>query len=651
MADEYRNLSDKEKAILKLPVFFDSYDNFYHPIRETITNARDVLLTQEDGLIEVTLHDDNKTITIKDNGFGIPIDGESNGVPNWKHAFLTLFSGSKMSAGGTSGGTNGCGLTIISYSSDLMEITSKRKGKIYHIKFINGGEIEIPFECLGDTSEHGTEITFKLCDKIYTNTRFDEEEVKNIVERIAVTSPNITSIFKYKEQEFKFNFKSLSSYLDHKNIDKIIDDIEFNTKKYDTEYYDIDKQKNSIETTSIDLVVNFSNEIPLQYPFLNGIYMPQLDENKVRDGVIGGMREVINNYLKENGMYDKKEKQISKQDVIDSISYVCSIESTNVSYTSQTKFSSKKELYEKLLKQHIKDFMCAYIIENSEEIKKIANKILINKRSREKSEASRSSVKKELEKGANNALNRPKKFTPCSSKDRLKKKLILTEGDSAKEPLEKSRDKVTMALYALKGKIINCIKNDIDSILNNQEVRDIFKILGCGMEYKGKAIKGIKKYSEEDLEYCEIDIMCDFDWDGIGHIAPLVICVFYVLAPKIIENGHLFIMNTPLYEITYKNKSYYAYSDEEKDKIIIENNIGKNRSIKRFKGLGALSTQNLVDTAMSEDNYLKDKITMKDAEDCYNSIMLCLSDEKKSDRKTLLETRGNEFFNVSMLEV
>ncbi|WP_252241523.1 ATP-binding protein [Clostridium sp. ZBS18] len=648
MKEAYRNLSDKEQALLKLPVFFDGYDNFYHPIRESVTNARDILINSEDGLIEVILHNDNQTVTIKDNGCGIVLDGESNGIPNWKHAFLILFSGSKMSTGGTSGGTNGCGNTIINYSSDLMDIVSKRNGKIYHIRFINGGDIEIPFECLGNTDEHGTEITFKLCDKIYTNTVFDENEAKAIVERIVVTSPNITSIFKYKNQEFKFNFKDLKSYFDYKEIDRKINDIILNEKEYENEYYDIDEKKNKIEKTKINLIIN-STEDNMQYPFLNGIYMPQLDDNIIRDGVVTGMREIINTYIKDNSLYEKKEKQITKQDIIDTISYIVSIESTNVSYTSQTKFSTKKELYFTLLKQYIKDFMETYCIENKENIKVLTNKILISKRAREKSEVTRNKVSQELSKDVSTPKTRPKKFTPCVSKDKTKRRLALMEGNSALTPILKSRDKRYLALYALKGKIIGCIKNNIDDILDNQEIKDIFKILGCGMEYKNRVIKGIKKYCEEDLKYEEIDIMSDFDADGVGHIAPLVICMFYVLAPKIIENGHLYILNTPLYGINYKKEFYYAYSDSEKEEIIKRYNMDNSREVFRYKGLGSLSTQNLIDTAMNEENCVKDIVTMKSAESCYEAMMLCFSDDKKDERKLILETRGHEF--TDMMEV
>lgn len=648
----FRSLKDKEQAILKLPVFFDGYDNYYHPIRESVVNCRDVLLDKEDGVIEVVLHDDNQTVTVKDNGCGLPMDGESEGIPNWVHAFLKLFSGTKMETGRTSGGTNGCGNTIINYSSTLMDVISSRPdGNTYHIRFKDGGEVAEEFNIIGHSEQTGTVITFRLDPTIYTCNVFDEREVEGIVDRIVATSPNIKAIFKYRDYIKEYNYASIKDYMNSKKEDNLYEDIIMNNKQYESEFYNLDKKEQDIEYTNISMVMNFCKENPFQHPFLNGIYLPVEEEasNYIRRGVLEGLKKIFNDFIKNEGMYDKKEKQITREDIKCCLSYVINVNSTNVVYTSQSKFSTKKELYDTQIRQFIKDFMETYIIENKEIVKQIANRILINKRSREKSEFTRNKVKQDLEKTVNTASNRPKKFTPCVSKDKSKRRLALMEGNSALTPILKSRDKRYLALYALKGKIIGCIKNDIDDILNNQEIRDIFKILGCGMEYNGKIIKGIKKYCEEDLQYEEIDIMSDFDADGVGHIAPLVICMFYILAPKIIENGHLFILNTPLYGIEYKGNIYYAYSDKEKDEIINKYNMNNSRKVSRYKGLGSLSTQNLIDTAMNEEHCVKDKVTIESAESCLEALMLCFSDERKDDRKFILETRGSEF--TDMMEV
>ncbi|MBZ9693243.1 toprim domain-containing protein [Clostridium sp. M14] len=647
MKEAYRNLSDKEQALLKLPVFFDGYDNFYHPIRESVTNARDILINSEDGLIEVILHDDNQTITIKDNGCGIILDGESNGIPNWEHAFLILFSGSKMSAGGTSGGTNGCGNTIINYSSDFMEITSKRNGKIYHIKFVSGGQIEIPFECLGDTKEHGTEITFKLCNKIYTNTIFNEEEVKGIIERIVVTSPNIKSIFKYKQQEFNFNFNKLSDYLDYKNLDRKINDIVFNEKEYENEYYDIDESKDKIEKTKINLVVNMSNEYNMQYPFLNGIYMPQLSENLVRDGVIVGMKEAINTYIKDNGLYDKKEKQITKQDIIDSISYIVSIESTNVSYTSQTKFSTKKELYLNLLKQYIKDFMQVYCIENKDDIKTFVNQILINKRAREKSEETKKNIKKKLSEKIN-IFNKIEGLYEAEESDSSKTILCVCEGKSALSSLLSGKRNVH-AIFPLKGKILNCLKASPESIFQNEVILKLFRALNCGMEFKNKLNKEFNSFNIDNLRYHDIYIMVDADVDGIGSIFPLLLTMFYKLSPTLIKEGRIHICETPKYEVDFDDREeYFAINDEELEKIKNDLNYIKNKNkitINYIKGLSELSSHAM--ELCLEEGYKNIKtITIEDFDKAKNTIELFM-DSVVEPRKEYILTN---YKNIGLIE-
>lgn len=636
MADEYRNLSNKEQAILKLPVFFDSYDNFYHPIRESVTNSRDILLDSDNGLIEVTLHDDNKTITIKDNGCGIKLDGESGGKPNWEHAFLILFSGSKMSSGKTSGGTNGCGNTIINYSSDLMEVTSKRDGKIYHIKFENGGEISEPFECLGNTNEHGTEITFKLCDKIYTNTTFDENEVKGIVERIVVTSPNIKSIFRYKGKESIFEFKNLSSYFDYKDIDRQIEDISFSEKEYESEFYNIDKQENDIEKTKINLILNCC-ESNIYYPFLNGIYMPQLEDNAVHKGIITGIKNIIHNYLKNNNLYDKNEKGITIKDVNETISYICSIESTNVSYTSQTKFSTKKELYENLLIDYINSFMEVYEIENRENMDKLSQKILINKRAREKSEETRKKTKNKLSNEIK-FTDDIKNFKNCMSKDKNITELFLGEGSSAQGGLLLSRDSDFQACFHVGGKMLSLLKADDKKIFNNDTVYNLYRVFGCGTvldksKYNIKRSKSeppLPPFDINNFRWSKVILSTDQDIDAY-QIRCLILTAVYKMSPKLIEDGYFYIAEAPLFEITTKEKEervIYAYTDLEKDDILkdLDSKGIKYYPPERNKGLGQMDKDTRAKTMMIPETRRLTKITVSDVEKMEDSIELWMGD-------------------------
>lgn len=651
-----KTLSDKEQARQKLPVFFGSNDNFYHPIREVIVNARDVLQGIDNAKIEVTLFDDNKTVMIRDNGAGLPIDGETDGVENYKLLFLTLFSGTKMDEGTEDGGTNGCGNTVICYSSDYMEATVKRKGKIYNIAFENGGDILKPFSCLGDTTEQGTEIKFRLSDAVYTNTIFKPNEVEFIVEKICATSPNIKATFIYKDYKKVFTYASLENYFDKTIQDeKSIKNIVMNKETFADEYIDKDKNEKKIENTTIEIIFN-NCENNIQHSFLNGIYLPKM--GTIHEGVIEGLREVLNKFISNNGLYDKKEKQINKQDIEESISYVCSVLSTKVSFSNQTKFSTEKKLYKTNVKKYIQKFFESYCIENKDNIISLVNKILINKRSREKAEVNRSKARKELEEKITNVSNRPAKFVPCRSKNPKEIDFVVIEGDSSLNSVKLARDSKYTCIMPLKGKPINPFKCKLDELLNNEEVKALYRIMGCGILYHGKPVKGIPVYDDNNMLVNTLQIATDFDFDGF-HIQCLLIGIIYTLSPDMIKNGRVYILYTPLYIIKTKSKVQYknentnellAYSEEERNTIVkMLNDQHIKFSETRFKGLGGLPVSIMAKSLNKETRILR-QITMQDIEESKKWLELFLSDEKAKDRKLFIEEYGKNYFDYSLFE-
>ena len=395
------------------------------------------------------------------------------------------------------------------------------------------------------------------------------------------------------------------------------------------------------------LTFKFNRSIKKQEYYHNSSELTELTYNVTTKALEKGLTTAIHNYLVKNSLYKNKEK-IKFDDISDSLIAVLITRSTKTSYANQTKLSIDNPFIRKYVADDVCEKFSIYLDENRLDAENIINQVLINMRANNKAETSRQNVKKELEKGANSAITRPDKYTPCVSKKREEICLILTEGDSAKEPMRKSRDKRTMALYALRGKVINALKNSLNDVLNNNEVKDIFKILQCGMEYKGKQIKGIAKYNEDNLAFDKVCIAVDGDEDG-KHIRSLVICLFSVLAPDFIKNGHLYILYTPLYLIETKKEKYYAYTETEKDNIV--KNIKETYKAKRFKGLGGLTTEILSDTAMNEENRIMEQITWDDANKCIDTLALCMSDEKAKERKEFIETRGNEFFDIRTLEV
>lgn len=654
MSEQIKVLSDKDKARKRINVWHGSSSNWINMIKELTGNSLDIFekikINNNDKLqeIKIIIHNHNK-IEFIDTASGVPLEGVADdGTPNYKAIFEMPFAGSNYDGEVATVGCNGVFLFSLAMTCEDIECFIARPNKnIYNVSY-HKGDLVKDLNIIGKSDKTYTRFIFSLDEEVWDHPNFTFEEIKSIVKgQSSLSNVKITLEDLENNLKEKYYYKNgIEEYFNELTSEKTL--ISDNILLYKSIEQKITKN-DTIDNIDVNMVFNFANDSneSIQKDFLNTADLIQ--HGTIKDGIMLGFKNSIHKWLKDNGKYDKKDKNISLEDVESSLNYVCNVKSLNAEYVSQIKQQTLSPHYKTGLKLLIEEFLESYFVENKSIGEKICLQILLNARVRIKSDIARSKVKQDLEKNVNTASNRPKKFTPCVSKDKSKRRLALMEGNSALTPILKSRDKRYLALYALKGKIIGCIKNDIDDILNNQEIRDIFKILGCGMEYNGKIIKGIKKYCEEDLQYEEIDIMSDFDADGVGHIAPLVICMFYILAPKIIENGHLFILNTPLYGIEYKGNIYYAYSDKEKDEIINKYNMNNSRKVSRYKGLGSLSTQNLIDTAMNEEYCVKDKVTIESAESCLEALMLCFSDERKDDRKFILETRGSEF--TDMMEV
>ena len=641
--DKQVEQDDRTTARDNLPVFFGSRDEILHPIREQFNNAFDELNENfESGKIIATISDDDREFTIEDTGRGMPLMLISDkGKPYWEVYFRTLFAGGKYekAVDKNTGGTNGCGNTCTNFCSLFFECTSYFDGEEWFISFKDGGILDKPLTKIGKTNKHGTKIHFKLDPTVFSlDTIINYNDVKEYVTKCLMSFKNIIV-----ELHYKNNVEMLQHDNNYFIINSLCED-EFIIESKD--FMSKNKKGKDVRNT-FSGEFYYTNREEYQQTNLNGIWLK--DGGTINDGFIKGVRKFVNEHLKSSGLLKKNEKLPTTDDISSTISFCLNVQSSDVEYSGQTKFLTKSKVYESEIYDYIQSVLEIIKIERKIEFDRMITQILITKRANEKAETSRQNIKKELEKGANTALTRPKKYTPCTSKDRTRTRFIIMEGDSAKEPMRKARDKEIMALYALKGKIINALKNNLDLVLQNEEVKDIFKILGCGMEYKGKAIKNIPKYDESKLNFDTICACCDMDDDGY-HIRSLLLCLFYTLAPNIIKNGHFYILLTPLYEITQGKNKYYAYTESEKNDIVKTFNGKKYKAI-RFKGLGGLSTEILSETAMSETNAKMIQVTWEDAEKCKEAMELCMSDEKAKERKDFIETHGKEYFDVNMLEV
>ena len=650
--DKIVALTDREKAREKLPIFYGSRDNFTHGFREVLNNGVDEILNHFDnGIVEIILHDDLETITVKDSGRGIPIqEVNENGKPYYDLIFSTLFASGKYEANDkTNSGVNGVGTAVLNATSDIFNVEVCNNGYKYIIEYENGGYIKVPLTKLEKTTDHYTKITFKLDKTMYTETKYEYENIRNIIDKTSKVSPNITLKLFYNNNEEIFHFDSLEDYFINHSSDNLVESFAGINKTYD----EINGEKTQIKVV---LSCADNEDSLLQECMLNGNNL--IEKSSIYDGIITGAKFFINKYIKDNGLYEKKEKNISYDDVNNVLSFCCNVLSNRVEFQSQTKFSTAKKLYQDVAYEYIKNVLEIYSIERKNDFVKLVNQVLLCKRANEKAESTRKEIKKMLEEKITNASNRPLKFVPCRSKNPNEINFVVIEGDSSLNSIKLGRNSYNTCILPLKGKPINPFKSKLDKLLNNDEVKAIFKVLGCGMEYKGKSIKGVPKFNIENLQIDKLLIATDFDIDGY-HIQCLFIAIIYTLAPQLLKAGKVYILYTPLYvikiktEIEYngeKSKELLAYSETERNEIVKMLN-DKTISFKetRFKGLGGLSVP-IMAKALSEDKRIIKQITMEDAEKTKELLELFLTDERLADRKEFIETKGKEYFDYSLYE-
>ncbi len=635
--DKLKILNEREKAREKLPTFYGSRSNYYHAFREVgLNNPIDEIENNfESGDLYITLHEDLKTLTIRDTGRGMPIDGVTDGVENWKIFFTILFASGKYDSSQKNSGTNGVGSTIANYTSVFYKVKSFHDGKEYHMSFKDGGYIDIPVTCVGDTCRHGTEISFKLDEECYENTTYNPKDIEEMIKIILSVANKTTAYFLFNGEMKEIHYDNMKNYFDEKYIELTSDIVEFSEKTL----YD-DK-----EETTVEIVFAASTDVQSN-SLLNRNHL--IKKGTIDEGVLKGFRIFLHKYINEKGLYNKKEKNITNSDIENTLSYLISVTSSNVEYEGQTKFATEKELYSSVVQKYLQEKLEILKIENPKVLDKIVEQLLITKRANEKAEVNRKAIRKELEEKATNASNRPEKFIPCRSKNPKEVELILIEGDSAKNPIKTSRDPLTMCIYPLKGKPINTLKEkSIDKIMENQEIKDIFKILGCGVTYKGKNVKGMPKFNIDNLLVDKILVTTDMDDDGY-HIQSLLITIFYTLAPELLKQGKVYILYTPLYIIKCDKKEYLAYSEEERNSIV--KTFNKPFTETRYKGLGGLSTKTLSDTAMNKEKRVLKQVTFDEVDKCRDVIELFLSDEKASERKKYIEEEGDNYFDFSIFE-
>ena len=597
-------LSTHDTCRQKLSIFYGSNSNYLHGFREVLINAVDEISNNfESGVVSIELASDNQTITIKDSGRGIHLFKETNGTDNYKLLFDTLFAGTNyenIEKGKVTTGTNGVGTCVLNHTSEIFKVVSWHDNIEETVEY-HYGELVNAHENKQEegSSIHGTQFTFKLDDDIYTNTIFKENELEEIIDSLAGVTSNITYTFTYNGNSKTFHYENELDYIENRASQKLCENIEFPTVTIQSEV-NVNGDK-AIEVNKIKAIISLSSE-PFQQTFLNRTQL--IEHGTIFDGVVQGIIKSFNKHFKAS--------PITKQDVEMSFNIFASVLSTNVEFANQTKFSTSKNLYKKLLADYIVKHLEVVEHEKPTIYEQMKKYLIEIHNFNTKSTESIKKMKKKLSETVGGINGKVEGLIDCKEHGE-NAELFICEGQSAKGSCVDARIARNQAVFAIRGKILSCLKADYNTIFNNEIVTNIFKILGCGIEIVDKKHKELATFNKDNLRFGKIILTADADCDG-DTICCLLLTMFYRLAPTLIKDGHIYIARTPLFEIKLKGgKELYANNDKEKENILKEhgNNVLK---IQRAKGLGELDARPLHDTTMNPDTRIIERVYVEDAE-------------------------------------
>ena len=607
----------------------DGLDGCEHSVFEIISNSIDEAREGHGKKIVITSFADG-SIEVQDFGRGCPVDYNPNeDCYNWEMVFCEMYAGGKYgidedSNYGTSIGLNGLGLCATQYASEWMDVEVKRDGLKYSLHFekgFNKGGLKSEEYSGRDT---GTKIRWKPDIEVFTDINIPRDYFIETLKRQAIVNDGL--LFEFREQQ---GARFISQEIVYKNgitdyVNETVGEERLTSVQFwNTERKGRDRADKPEYKLKINAALCFSNRHTLKEYYHNSSWLEYggAPERAVRNAFV----YQIDAYLKQNNKYKSNESKITFSDVEECLVLVISSFSPGgiVSYENQT----KKAITNKFIGDAMTDFLRhqleIYFIENKSEAEKIAEQVLINKRSRDRSEKERINLNKTLATG-NSTADRVQKFVDCRSKDVSERELYIVEGDSALGSCKLARDAAFQAIMPVRGKILNCLKAEYDKIFKSEIITDLLKVLGCGVEVKSKANKNLSNFDIANLRWNKIIICTDADVDGF-HIRTLILTMIYRLMPTLINEGKVFIAETPLYEINTKAKTYFAYDENEKADILAQ--IGDDKyTLQRSKGLGENQPDMMNLTTMNPETRRLIKILPEDAERTSEMFDLLLGD-------------------------
>lgn len=631
----------------------DGLDGCQHAVFEILSNSIDEAREGHGNLITLTRYAD-KSIEVEDFGRGCPVDWNANEKRfNWELVFCELYAGGKYSNNEGENyeyslGLNGLGSCATQYASEYMDVTVWRDGKKYELHFKKGKVVGKKGQELtispADRKKTGTTIKWRPDLEVFTDIDIPEEFFKDVLHRQAVVNAGIT--FRFRNQNGnKFEVTDYvyeNGILDY--VHEIAADNPLTTPYFiSAERRGRDREDKPEYKVKLSAAFCFSNKVSLTEYYHNSSWLEYggAPEKAARNAFV----YAIDAYIKKIGKYQKNESKISYQDVADCLVLVTNCFSTQTSYENQTKKAITNRFIQEAMTDFFKERLEIYFIENKPEADKIAEQVLVNKRSREEAEKTRLGMKKKLS-GSIDIANRVQKFVDCRSRDPEKREIYIVEGDSALGACKLSRDADFQGIMPVRGKILNCLKADFARIFKSDIITDLLKVLGCGVEVQVKGQKDLNSFDINNLRWNKVIICTDADVDGF-QIRTLILTMIYRLVPTLIREGYVYIAESPLYEIESKGKTYFAYSDKEKADIVASLN-GAKASINRSKGLGENDPDMMWMTTMNPETRRLIKVMPEDAEHMSQMFDLLLGDDLAGRKNHIAE---NGYLYLDMADI
>jgi DNA gyrase subunit B len=642
----------------------DGIEGCKHSIFEILSNSIDEAREGYGKRITITKYLD-KSIEITDNGRGIPIDFNKNEDKyNWYLAFCTLYAGGKYDNNSEGGdysfalGLNGLGLCSTQYASEYMEVESDNGTWNYKLNFEKGFNIteqkdERGFIKSKSSGARGTRIKWRPDTEVFTDIDIDDEYFNDILRRQSIVNGGLEFLYRSEQLDDLGEPSFAEQIYCYKNgindyLQEVLDGNSLTQPLcWEAERQGKDRDDKPEYKVRLKCAFAFSNTAKLIEHYHNSSWLEYggSPDKALRQAFVSQ----IDAYLKQNNKYNKGESKINFVDVEDCLVFISSNFSTQTSYENQTKKAiSNKFIYEAMT-EWLKHNLEVYFLENKDEAAKIVEQILVNKRSRENAEKTRLNLKKKLA-GNIDIANRVQKFVDCRSKDLARRELYIVEGDSALGAVKLARDAEYQAVIPVRGKILNCLKSGYDKIFKNEIITDLIKVLGCGVEVKTTK-KDLSSFNIENLRWSKVIICTDADVDGF-QIRTLILTMLYCLTPRLIEEGFVYIAESPLYEINTRDETFFAYTEKEKARILklLEGKATKSAkqsvTVQRSKGLGENEPDMMSLTTMNPETRRLIKVAPTDAVRTKEMFDLLLGDNLQG-RKDYISEYGSQYLEAA----